>query len=335
MLLICIKKKAYFLFNYMEQKNSDKKNKENKEIDFPFFDRPYEEVENGYIDDRGFYTTPDGSFWDEDHTYFNHLGFDCHGGSYDKFGVYHPGIGYDEKTGFYKDEVLDISAGKIGENETIELAISKLKQQEEDDEKIIKKYEIPEEESEDSDFEDKSDITFNEEDIKDAYESVLERQIDLAEILNPEVYTGVRERDFHLYVYKPKKQPEYVHIEANEKPICTCKIHNKKLSFIGDNCIHVLFVLDDILHLNIEKENLIYSEKELKKAFELAEKNNKNITRETYGISKRSNFDFPNPKIYMYEYDEKNDNEFIGMNGELKKDYILEELSQMNLFILV
>ena len=319
MLLICIKKKAYFLFNYMEQKNSDKKNKENKEIDFPFFDRPYEEVENGYIDDRGFYTTPDGSFWDEDHTYFNHLGFDCHGGSYDKFGVYHPGIGYDEKTGFYKDEVLDISAGKIGENETIELAISKLKQQEEDDEKIIKKYEIPEEESEDSDFEDKSDITFDEEDIKDAYESVLERQIDLAEILNPEVYTGVRERDFHLYVYKPKKQPEYVHIEANEKPICTCKIHNKKLSFIGDNCIHVLFVLDDILHLNIEKENLIYSEKELKKAFELAEKNNKNITRETYGISKRSNFDFPNPKIYMYEYDEKNDNEYNRNEWRIKE----------------
>ena len=58
-----------------------KENIENEEDNKPFCDRPFEEVEDGYIDDRGFYTSPNGSFWDDDHTYFNHLGFDRHGGS--------------------------------------------------------------------------------------------------------------------------------------------------------------------------------------------------------------------------------------------------------------
>ena len=72
--------------------------------DKPFCDRPFEEVEDGYIDDRGFYTTPNGSFWDDDKNYFNHLGFDKYGGSYDKYGVYQPGTGYDENTGLYNDQ---------------------------------------------------------------------------------------------------------------------------------------------------------------------------------------------------------------------------------------
>ena len=70
----------------------------------PFYNRPFEEVEDGFIDDRGFYTTPNGSFWDDDQNYFNHLGFDKYGGSYDKYGIYQPGVGYDEKTGLYNDQ---------------------------------------------------------------------------------------------------------------------------------------------------------------------------------------------------------------------------------------
>ena len=52
---------------------------EPEDVEKPFCDRPFEEVEDGYIDDRGFYTTPNGSFWDDEHTYFNHLNFNRHG----------------------------------------------------------------------------------------------------------------------------------------------------------------------------------------------------------------------------------------------------------------
>ena len=82
-------------------------------LEKPFCERPYEEVEDGYVDDRGFYTTPNGSFWDDEHTYFNHLGFDRHGGTYDKYGVYQPGAGYDEATGLYNDQKEFITGNEL------------------------------------------------------------------------------------------------------------------------------------------------------------------------------------------------------------------------------
>lgn len=74
------------------------------ELEEIFFDRPFEEVEDGFDDEGGFYTTPNGSFWDDKHNYFNHFRFDIHRGMYDKYGFYIPGPGYDEKTGLYFDE---------------------------------------------------------------------------------------------------------------------------------------------------------------------------------------------------------------------------------------
>ena len=149
-------------------------------VEKPFCDRPYEEVEDGYIDDRGFYTTPNGSFWDDEHTYFNHLGFDRHGGTYDKYGIYQPGPGYDEATGLYNDQKEFITAAeKEIVEKNIELSISKLKEQECNDEKTIKKYEKLEEESEDSedsDDEEKSNVTYDEDEIKEAYEFVMENE---------------------------------------------------------------------------------------------------------------------------------------------------------------
>ena len=125
----------------MESNTKLETTEETYQNDKPFCDRPYEEVEDGYIDDRGFYTTPNGSFWDEDHTYFNHLGFDRHGGSYDKYGVYQPGPDYDEKTGLYKDQKDLLPSEEIVDPKKIlELSISKLKEQEKKDEKIMKKY---------------------------------------------------------------------------------------------------------------------------------------------------------------------------------------------------
>ncbi len=156
-----------------------KENNEFEDENNIFCDRPFEEVEDGYIDDRGFYTTPNGSFWDDDKNYFNHLGFDRHGGSYDKYGIYLPGHDYDEKTGLYKDQKELLKSDEKDEKtdnsiKTIENAIFKLREQEKKDEKTIKKYEQPVEESEESDDEDKSNLTYDEEDFKEAYQTVMD-----------------------------------------------------------------------------------------------------------------------------------------------------------------
>ena len=143
-----------------------------EDIVLPFVDRPYEEVEDGYIDDRGFYTTPNESFWDDDQTYFNHLGFDRYGGSYDKYGIYQPGPEYDVKTGFYKEQKELFNATEVIDDKNDKNTISRLREQEKKDEKIIQKYEELVEESEEED--DKSNITFDDEDIKEAYNDVME-----------------------------------------------------------------------------------------------------------------------------------------------------------------
>ena len=160
------------------ESQATKAQEEPENLETAFCDRPYEEVEDGFIDDRGFYTTPNGSFWDDEHTYFNHLGFDRHGGSYDKYGVYHPGAGYDEATGLYNDQKEFITGNEIKEAEkNVELSISKLKEQELKDEKTIRKYEKLEEESEDSDEEgDNSNVTYDEDEIKEVYDFVMENE---------------------------------------------------------------------------------------------------------------------------------------------------------------
>ena len=159
----------------MEPNTKLETTEENDQNEKPFCDRPYEEVEDGYIDDRGFYTTPNGSFWDEDHTYFNHLGFDKHGGSYDKYGVYQPGPDYDEKTGLYKDQKDLITPQEIADTtKMLELTISKLKEQGKKDEKTIKEYEQPVEDSEESDYEENN--TYDENQMKEAYENVMQNE---------------------------------------------------------------------------------------------------------------------------------------------------------------
>ena len=52
--------------------------------------------------------------------------------------------------------------------------------------------------------------------------------ITLGEILNPEKYTGIVERDFHLYNKNRKDEPDYVHIEPDVKPKCTCIMYKNK-----------------------------------------------------------------------------------------------------------
>lgn len=173
--------------NFQNPIQSLNNNKQNEEPDFKenlFCDRSFEEVEDGYIDDRGFYTTPNGSFWDDDHNYFNHFGFDRFGGRYDQYGIYHPGNGYDENTGLYKEQKEFITGDLKEAEKNIGMSISKLKDQEKNDEITIKKYEKLEEESEDSDNEDKSNITFDENDIKEAYDCVMENENNNGNIMN-------------------------------------------------------------------------------------------------------------------------------------------------------
>ena len=89
--------------NNVEIEEKIPENKSTTIEEFP--ERIKEEVEDGYIDDRGFYTTPNGSFWDENETYFNHIGFDKHGGRYDEYGVYQPGPNYNFDFNCYEDEI--------------------------------------------------------------------------------------------------------------------------------------------------------------------------------------------------------------------------------------
>ena len=109
---------------------------------------------------------------------------------------------------------------------------------------------------------------------------------------------------------KSKNAQIYIHIEPDSKPKCSCQIN--EFSYDEDDgktekCKHIRYVLNNILHLDINKLDYIYSESELKESFQKAEGNNKNIIRETYGLVVRKNFDFPNPKKYKYEYNEDND----------------------------
>lgn len=132
-------------------------------------------------------------------------------------------------------------------------------------------------------------------------------EIILGEILNPQKCTGIIERDFHLYNKEKGNEPEYVHIEPDAKPKCSCIMYSKKYENKDlTKCKHISFVLNDVLKLK-ENEDLIYTEEELNKAFENAEQKNKKIIRETYGIAKRENFKFPNPKVYKYDFEEDND----------------------------
>ena len=71
----------------------------------PLKDRDFEEVEGGYYDNNGFYFTPNGSFWDDNCNYFNREGLDRHGGTFDEYGMYIPGPGWNEELCCYEENI--------------------------------------------------------------------------------------------------------------------------------------------------------------------------------------------------------------------------------------
>ena len=58
----------------------------------------------GKFDDDGFFTTPNGSFWDMDGEYFNRYGYDIHGGKYIDKLDYIPGPTWIEELGCYPED---------------------------------------------------------------------------------------------------------------------------------------------------------------------------------------------------------------------------------------
>ena len=149
----------------------------------PFYERPYEEEEDGYIDDRGFYTSPNGSFWDDDHNYFNHFGFDKHGGSYDKFGIYQPGPYYNAETGTYQDEEIKLDLdGDDNKYEPKKMEMKKiddLKYEERQDKKTVLKFGELIESDNESDIdedEDKNNVSYDMNDFQEAYNYVMDNE---------------------------------------------------------------------------------------------------------------------------------------------------------------
>ena len=158
-------------------------NSQASEAQRPFYDRPYEEEEDGYIDERGFYTSPNGSFWDDDHNYFNHFGLDKHGGTYDKYGIYQPGPNFNPETGMYNDEDEQMKYDKNDKDNNFEEKIEKQKIEkmglvQGKDEKTVKRFaELVESDNESDDDENegnKSNLSFDIKDFEEAYEFAMD-----------------------------------------------------------------------------------------------------------------------------------------------------------------
>ena len=71
---------------------------------FPKERRIKTEDTQGVLDNDGFFTTPNGSFWDCDGEYFNREGYDINGGSYANKLDYIPGPTWIEELGCYPED---------------------------------------------------------------------------------------------------------------------------------------------------------------------------------------------------------------------------------------
>ena len=85
----------------MESVKSSDANKDSK---IPKERRIRTKETEGKLDDDGFFRTPNGSFWDMDGEYFNHHGFDIHGGKYVNVLDYIPGPTWIEELGCYPED---------------------------------------------------------------------------------------------------------------------------------------------------------------------------------------------------------------------------------------
>ena len=84
----------------MESKNENKESKDK----IPKERRKRTKETEGKFDDDGFFTTPNGSFWDMDGEYFNRYGYDIHGGKYIDKLDYIPGPTWIEELGCYPED---------------------------------------------------------------------------------------------------------------------------------------------------------------------------------------------------------------------------------------
>lgn len=66
--------------------------------------RPKPNLNEGVLDELGFFKTPNGSFWDPDDEYFNRHGFDIHAGCYSNDLEYIPGPEWLPELGCYPED---------------------------------------------------------------------------------------------------------------------------------------------------------------------------------------------------------------------------------------
>lgn len=162
-----------------------------------FFERSFEETEDGFYDERGFFTTPNGSFWDDEKVYFNHLGFDKHGGTYDKYGIYLPGPNWNEEYNCYNDE--------LDKNQDTDKAYSQVLDNINDE--LVEDYE-----------ENKRVLVAKEDEDEEKEEELTEEQ--MKEIFE-EAMSGIKEKEKKsvtvISVSKgDKKSKEHAEVESNE-----------------------------------------------------------------------------------------------------------------------
>ena len=162
-----------------------------------FFERSFEETEDGFYDERGFFTTPNGSFWDDERVYFNHLGFDKHGGTYDKYGIYLPGPNWNEEYNCYNDE--------LDKNQDTDKAYSQVLDNINDE--LVEDYE-----------ENKRVLVAKEEDEEKEDELTEEQMKEIFE----EAMSGIKEKKEEkknvtvISVSKEEKSKKHEEVEANE-----------------------------------------------------------------------------------------------------------------------
>lgn len=119
------------------------------EYEIPTFDRikPQEDDDYFVLNDYEYPATPNGSFWDDDGKYYNRYQCDIYGGRLDKYGTYHIPKNKEKQ----KQESEAACFGLKNEASEDLDTINDLKTIAKESEKMVKNYQLPEEDKSDDD----------------------------------------------------------------------------------------------------------------------------------------------------------------------------------------
>lgn len=159
------------------------------EYEIPTFDRikPEEDEDYFVINDYEYPATPNGSFWDDDGKYYNRYQCDIYGGRLDKYGNYHIPKNKEKQKQENEAACFGIKNENIEDSETI----NDLKTIAKEKEKMVKNYQLPEEDKSDDD-------EGNEQtDVREKSEDCSCCSYDEAEVLK--IYNEVKEENKDVY----------------------------------------------------------------------------------------------------------------------------------------